>query len=63
MVMFILPPFQAFDLAVLSISIAAIWGVSAKDKLFHIADIFTYQKKLQLFTKADITQFNLTRKP
>jgi len=34
--MFILPPFQAFNLSVLSISIAAIWGVSAKDKFFHL---------------------------
>jgi hypothetical protein len=33
--LFILPPFQVFTLPVLSIAIAAILGISEKDKLFH----------------------------
>ena len=54
---FILLPIQVFVLPVLSISIAAIWGVSAKDKLFHFAVKVGYGRKQVNFAKAVITLF------
>jgi hypothetical protein len=36
---FMLPPFQAFVLPVLSISIAVIWSVGAKDGSFHFGAV------------------------
>jgi hypothetical protein len=48
-------PFQVFDLSVLSISIAAIWGVDVIGSFFHIAVKVGYERKQKNFAKADIT--------
>jgi len=47
--------FQVLALPVLSISIAAIRGVGAKDKFFHIAAKIGNGRKQKNFSKADIT--------